>query len=167
MPDTIEILEEVVSVVEIASESTTLLVVEEIAEVVEIATEGPQGPAGAPGGATTTKTAAVALSGHRAVTPRADGTVEYASNGDADHAGAALFLTTQAVAMGDAVTVQALGEITNGGWSWTPGPVWLGTNGQLTQTPPVYPAVFSRVVGAATSPTTVLWQPGATYLLTD
>lgn len=128
--------------------------------------QGRPGPAGADSTTTVEKVAAHNLSGHRAVTTRSDGKVEYASNTDLDHAGGALFLTTAAAATGDTVIVQLLGEITEPGWSWTPGPIWLATNGQLTQTPPVVPARFSRQVGAATSPTTLLWHPGATYLLT-
>ena len=63
-----------------------------------------------------------------------------------------LGITTGAAAAGDAINVQASGEMTEVSWNWTPGlPVFLGTNGLLTQTPPV--SGFQLVLGVAISPT--------------
>jgi len=102
-----------------------------------------------------TAIAATALSGHRAVTPLPDGTLEYASNAVAAHLHAPLWITRGAVIAGDLVTVLAYGALTESSWAWTPGvPLFLGTNGLLTQTSPVAPAaLFSAQVGTATGPT--------------
>jgi len=102
-----------------------------------------------------TAIAAVALSGHRAVTPRPDGTVEYASNAVAAHLHAPLWITQGAVTAGQLATVLAYGALVESSWAWTPGvPLFLGAGGLLTQTAPVAPgALFSAQVGTATGAT--------------
>jgi len=102
-----------------------------------------------------TAVAAVALSGHRAVTPRPDGTLEYASNAVAAHLHAPLWITLGAVTAGQSATVLAYGALIESSWAWTPGaPLFLGPNGLLTQTPPVAPAaLFLAQVGTATGAT--------------
>lgn len=74
--------------------------------------------------------AATAIGGHRAVGP--DG--NYA---DAQTAPEVAGISRGAGSTGQALTIQADGSIAEAGWSWTLGqPVWLGSNGLLTQTPP-------------------------------
>lgn len=101
--------------------------------------------------------AAIALSGHRAVTPQANGQLTYASNDNAAHVAVPLWITSGAASVGASVEVLLTGLMIEPSWSWTPGgPVYLGTNGQLTQTPPTAPgAVFIAQVGTATSPTSL------------
>lgn len=119
------------------------------------AEQGPPGPVGPPGQAGAsylTFTADGALSGHRAVRPTTAGAVGYASSAVAADANSVLGITTGAAATGAAINVQASGEMTEVSWNWTPGlPVFLGTNGLLTQTPPV--SGFQLVLGVAISPT--------------
>jgi len=102
-----------------------------------------------------TANAAVALSGHRVVTPRPDGTLEYASNAVASHLHAPLWITQGAVTIGQSATVLAYGSLTESSWAWTPGgPLFLGADGLLTQIPPVAPgALFSAQIGTATRAT--------------
>jgi hypothetical protein len=100
--------------------------------------------------------AAVALSGHRVVMPQVNGQLNYASNDNVAHLAAPLWITTGAASPGSPVDVLITGLMVEPSWSWTPGPVYLGANGQLTQTPPAAPgALFLAQVGTATSPTTL------------
>lgn len=121
---------------------------------------GPPGPPGAAGSGAVfaTANAATALSGHRVVTPRADGTLEYASNDIPAFIAAPLWVTTAAASSGAPVDALMYGPVTEPSWNWTPGaPVYLGVNGVLTQTPPVAPAAsFLAQVGVATSPTSLV-----------
>lgn len=101
-------------------------------------------------------TAATALSGHRVVTQLADGTIGYASNDNLAHVHAPLWITSGAASSGGEVQAVMFGSMTEPTWSWTPGPVYLGTTGQLTQSAPTPPgAAFLAQVGAATSPTSL------------
>jgi hypothetical protein len=133
--------------------------------VAVIPLEGPRGPQGLPGPSgsgsdigqvKTTLTASATLSGHRAVTIRPDGTLEYASNTVLNHLHAPIWLTTAAVTSGDQAIVLLYGVLTEPSWSWTPAaPLYLGINGVVTQVPPSVPALFLAQLGIATSPTTV------------
>lgn len=120
---------------------------------------GPPGPPGAAGSNAifATGNAATVLSGHRVVTPAADGTLGYASNDNLAHLAAPLWVTIGAVASGAPVDALMFGPMTEPSWSWTPGPVYLGVNGVLTQTAPAAPAaLFLAQVGVATSPTSLV-----------
>lgn len=95
-------------------------------------------------------TAAEALGGHRAVT--VDG--YYADKDTAGHKFKVLGVTQGAASLGDAAVVTTFGAITNGGWSWTVGsPVFLSTNGHLTQTAPT--SGFRTIIGRPTTATTL------------
>lgn len=125
----------------------------------EVGPRGAQGPAGPAGASVEQFVAAEALGGHRAVKIDANGQAAYASNTDAASSSAFLGVTTGAAVMLDLVSVQRAGAMTEGTWNWVVGqPVFLGTNGLLTQTPPAAPA-FSLVVGFATAPTTLFIAP--------
>lgn len=101
-----------------------------------------------------TAVAAAPLSGHRIVTPAVDGNVDYASAATPGHLHAPLWLTRGAVAAGGTAQLLAYGPIVESSWSWTPGPVYLGTSGLLTQAAPAAPgAAFLAQVGYATSAT--------------
>ena len=66
-------------------------------------------------------------------------------------------VTTGAASEDATVTIMANGEMTEGSWSWSPGPVWLGTSGTLTQTPPSSGSVVR--VGTALGATTLFVEP--------
>ena len=119
---------------------------------------GPRGPQGVPGpagGATTVTVGATPLSGHSAVAVDAGGMLIKADCTNPAHQGAVLGLMANAYSPGDQAVVQTAFTLEHAGWTWTPGPVFVGTAGQLTQTLPVG-AVFSQVVAHALSPTLVL-----------
>jgi len=102
------------------------------------------------GGSAATVTASEALGGHRAVT--FDG--YYASNDDADDKFNVLGVTQGAVISGATATVTTYGVMTESSWNWTAGlPVFLSTNGQLTQTPPT--TGFRLIIGRAKNATTL------------
>lgn len=126
--------------------------------VVAVAQQGPRGPQGVPGpagGATTVTVGATPLSGHSAVAVDAGGMLIKADCTNPAHQGAVLGLMANAYSPGDQAVVQTAFTLEHAGWTWTPGPVFVGTAGQLTQTLPVG-AVFSQVVAHALSPTLVL-----------
>ncbi|MGA6208064.1 hypothetical protein ACPESR_25255 [Nocardia testacea] len=116
---------------------------------------GPPGPPG-PGGERVVLTgeAAVPLGGHRAVYRRPDGLIDYASATDPGHMAVPIWITTGAAAAGDTVTMVAVGGITEGSWSWAPGPIFLGAGGALVQALPPG-ALFLAVIAAASTATTV------------
>lgn len=101
-------------------------------------------------------TAGETLSGHRAVTRDIDDTLIYASNDDLVFLNAPVWITTGAALTGAPVSAVAYGPLSEPSWSWTPGPVYLGVDGLLTQTPPsASEALFLAQVAVATSDTSV------------
>lgn len=116
------------------------------------------GPKGDPGDSINllSRTAGEALSGHRAVKIAGDGKAYYVSPGDADVDAIAGITVGAASAEADA-SIMANGEMTEGSWSWTPGPVWLATNGVPTQTAPTSGAVVR--LGTALGATTMFVEP--------
>ena len=146
---------------------TDLVTVEEIqilaqrveaVSVVAVAEQGPRGPQGVPGpagGATTVTVGAAPLSGHSAVAADAAGLLIKADCTNPAHRGAVLGLLANAYSPGDQAVVQTAFTLEHAGWAWAPGPVFVGTAGQLAQTLPVG-AVFSQVVAHALSATLVL-----------
>lgn len=94
-----------------------------------------------------TYTAGQALSALRAV--YADGDVYYANHADLATINV-VGITTNAASPGDTVTVQTSGALSDGSWSWTPGPIYVGSNGALTQIAPVvgYLMEVARAVSA-------------------
>ena len=136
-----------------------------------VAVDGPPGPAGPPGDVAgqlrLAGVAAVTLSGHRAVTPRPDGTLDYASNDDPTQINAPVWLTLGAAVAGAPVDVLVYGFIVEPSWSWDPGPIYLGVGGLLTQIPPdLTPALFLAQVGFATGPTTLFFDQHQSIALT-
>lgn len=115
---------------------------------------GPRGIPGPDGGTALQYPAGESLGGHRMVVLDDAAEAIYADNGTPAHAVKVLGITTGAAAAGDAATIQTGGELTEPSWAWTLNqPVYLGTNGTLTQTPPV--AGFSLIVGFPITPTTI------------
>ena len=142
----------------IDDESEIIIEVDTDVEVLEVAAQGPRGPQGVPGpagGATTFTVGATPLSGHSAVAADAAGLLIKADCTNLAHRGAVLGLLANAYSPGDQAVVQTDLTLEHSGWTWTPGPVFVGTAGQLTQALPIG-AVFSQVVAHALSPTLVL-----------
>lgn len=99
--------------------------------------------------------AAAPLSALRFVRTNAAGKVEYAQPLNLAHVNVLGLVLTAASALDDAVQVATAGRITDGSWAWDASlPLWLSTNGTMTQTPPT--SGFSLVVARAVSPTTIV-----------
>jgi len=141
----------------VAVEVFALVVEPEQAPAVLVAT-GEQGPAGRPGepgpagGSAFQRTAGETLSALRAVY-ELNGQVRYLDYRDEDNIDLLLGLTLTAAASGEQTNIQRSGPIDDSGWNWTPGPVWLGAAGALTQTPPA--DGFDVLIGAAVSATRI------------
>lgn len=121
---------------------------------VVIAYSGPPGANGGAASATLTLTAATALSGQRAVSLNGAGQVVYFNASQPGVIG----LTTEAVGSGQPVSVQIQDVLEEPTWNWTPGlPVYAGTNGVLSQTPPS--SGYLVVVGVALTSTKLRIEP--------
>lgn len=95
-------------------------------------------------------TAGVNLSALRAVTTDGSGNAVYASNDTLANA-VVVGLTETAATAGNAVSVRTAGIVEDANWAWTKGPVFLGTNGALTQTAPTGGAIVVQVARAITA----------------
>lgn len=106
---------------------------------------GPQGPQGLPGGQVQL-VAASTLNGHRAIAANAAGQAVHADALTRAHALAIVGVSEQSALAGETMQVRTTGSITHAGWSWTPGPVLLGSAGNLVQTLPAF-ALFALPIG--------------------
>lgn len=126
-----------------------------VVTVGEMGPAGPEGPAGI-SQAIIVKNADENISAYRAVVSNGADGVLRAQNTDFAHRNGIIGISTNAAIINDSVTVQKFGELTFAGWAWTPGlPIFVGVNGQLTQTPPANPAVFSQIVAQALTATKI------------
>ena len=117
--------------------------------------EGKQGVAGPSGGAAFVRDAAATVSGGRAVALNADGEAIHADGADDDFAWRVVGLALNGANLGNPVTIATAGEVEEPTWSWIEGkPVFLGSAGSLTQTPPT--SGFILVVGSAVGATRIL-----------
>lgn len=96
---------------------------------------GPRGEPGPAGGTAFTRQSTGPLSALVVVWEDEDGNVAALDYRDDDHIDLICGITVSATAGGD-VDVQRAGQLDDASWNWTPGRVWLGVNGALTQTPP-------------------------------
>lgn len=115
---------------------------------------GPPGPIGPAGGATLVTVGAVPISGHAAVALDSGGLLVYADCTNAAHIGAVQGVVANAYSAGAQAVVQTGFELVHAGWSFSPGPVLVGTSGALVQALPVG-AVFAQVIGYALAPTRI------------
>ena len=95
-------------------------------------------------------TAGVSLSALRAVTTNSSGEAVYASNNTLGNA-QVVGITMGAASSGAQVGVKTFGPLSDASWNWTKGPVFLGTNGALTQTAPSGGAIIVQVGRALTA----------------
>lgn len=99
------------------------------------------------------------LSGHRVVTTRDDGTIEYADNATTGRE-RPLFLTMRAIESGMADAVLIAGEMAEPSWSWIPGEaLYLGSNGAMTQIPPSSAGLTLVELGRVVTPTRIVFDP--------
>lgn len=113
-----------------------------------------------------TAVASAPLSGQRVVTTDVANELVYASQDSLDGRSGPLWLTSVAAGAGESIPVVTGGEFEEPSWSWTPKlRLWLGLNGQLTQTPPDSPALFSVRLGVALTPTLIYFDPSAPIIL--
>ena len=115
---------------------------------------GPIGPIGPAGGATLVTVGATPISGHAAVALDSGGLLVYADCTNPAHIGAVQGVVASAYSPGDLAVVQTDFELVHAGWSFSPGPVFVGASGALVQVLPVG-AVFAQVIGYALAPTRV------------
>lgn len=115
---------------------------------------GPRGPAGPSGAATLIETAAP-ISGHSVVACNAAGLLVPADCTLLAHRGAVIGVTDSAYAAGADAEVKTDFVLEHAGWTWAPGPVFVGVAGAMTQTLPPG-AVFSQVIGHALAATQLL-----------
>ncbi|QEY62556.1 hypothetical protein FXN65_10890 [Metapseudomonas lalkuanensis] len=132
-------------------------ITQEQTEVVVIAAaeQGPPGPQGIPGpagGSSLQRLAGEVVSALR-VLYEVDGEVFALDYRDAEHIDLLLGVSLTAADAGQPLNIQRTGVIEDVGWSWQPGRIWLGIDGQLTQTPPV--DGFDVLLGAAVSATRI------------
>ena len=96
------------------------------------------------------------IPGHTIVVMDVSGAVMIADVTNPVHASTTIGITDSAAVTGAQVTVISTGElITHSGWNFIPNyPVYIGTGGTVTQTD--IGTIFSKVVGMAVSPTSVV-----------
>lgn len=100
-----------------------------------------------------TRAAGEDLGGHRAVI-LLSGSAFYADSTELSHAGLVVGLTTGAVALGGAASIQSCGELLGLSGLIPDQPIYLSTNGTLIQTPPS--SGFALQLGIALSSTAIL-----------
>ena len=143
-PEVIEVIHPAPEVIEVIHPAP------EVIEYPGHKTPGPPGPPGRDGVAEAiVRRAAAPLSALVVVWEDVSGDVHPLDYRDGAHIDMLAGLTITSAAAGDDVTVQRSGPLDAQGLGLMPGRVWLGTNGALTQTPPV--DGFDVLVGLAVS----------------
>jgi hypothetical protein len=146
-------IEQVIHELSVAPEAHEITVTESPLEVT-VASPGPQGPPGPSGTSSQSVNypAGETLGGHRAVVI-ANGEAFYADKDTPSHAGQVVGVTTGAASAGNDVNIQFGGELEEPSWNWSPGPIYVDTNGQLTQTRPSSGWIMN--IGVALTPTRI------------
>ncbi|HAO33199.1 MAG TPA: hypothetical protein PLU26_02220 [Candidatus Competibacter sp.] len=139
------------TVLHVASGGVRLSVQRPAVSSIRAVCSGPPGPPGPKGDPDTLITAAHDLGGHRALRVTGAGAAGYADAYTAFDA--VLGISIHAATAGAPVAVRGSGEMVEPSWSWSPGPVYLGRDGMLTQTPPSGGATLE--IGIARGPATL------------
>lgn len=114
---------------------------------------GVQGPKGDPGGSGTLARPVGAIVQGLRIVRALDGVIYPVDLADESHAGQVIGLALQSVTvLGTDVNIQLAGPVTDSSWAWSPGAVWCGANGALTQAPPAtgWLLQVGRVIAADT-----------------
>ncbi|HUB92170.1 MAG TPA: hypothetical protein VMA74_20770 [Dyella sp.] len=123
------------------------------APIVRMGFAGPQGIPGQVGDLSFTVTAAVDV-GYPQVVAIVDGAAHLADPTNVADMMAELAITTQAAAAGNPVTVNIFFSLSEPGWNWQPGRMYLGpAPGQISQSPSTTGALLE--VGRAVNATTI------------
>lgn len=122
------------TVVEIIVPRTVVEVTQPVTTVVEIIKEGQQGPPGSEG-ATHVLAAGQVIGGYRVI-KAVNGLAFYPDTTIASDGLLVTGISENAAIVSDPVTVRSDGYITDMSWNWTPGAVYCGATGLLTQTIP-------------------------------
>jgi hypothetical protein len=122
-------------------------------DVVAVAQQGPAGPVGPSGvsGAQFIQLETdIAIGGHRIVKVTPTG-CDYADSSDMNHIGRVIGMSLSAYSQGLTADIYTHGDVEEFSWNWNLGPIYLATNGLMTQTPPT--TGFVQQVATALSPT--------------
>ena len=97
------------------------------------------------------------VSGHRVMRLGGSGVVGYADATNPEHAFSVIGISKNAALAGESVGVAKTGdELIELSWAWVKdAPVYLGSGGNLIQSEPENPLLFSMIIGVATSPTSI------------
>lgn len=137
---------------------TTVIATSDEPSIIVAAEQGPegkQGIPGPPGGSAFTRYAAASVSGGKAVTLNAAGECLHADGAKSAVANSVVGIAINGGNTGDQITIAVSGEIEEPYWNWQANkPVFLGTDGALTQAAPT--SGFILVVGVAVGPTRML-----------
>lgn len=142
------------SIILVDADAPSIVIVEDNWQVLNVVDVGPTGAPGAAGDSSKSYVAAVSMSGHVAVILNELGQIEPAECRQISHALNIVGITTNAVSALSSTAVTIFGGVTNIGWNFSVGPVYLGLNGQLTQLLPTE-RVFTKILGFATSQTII------------
>lgn len=154
--DTLIVSDLSTDVVEVVEE-TIVVTTETSVDVITDAEQGPRGIQGIPGpagGATAVTVGASPISGHSAVAMDENGLLVYADCSNPSHIGAILGIVGNSYSPGDSAVVQTDFDLSHSGWSFSPGPVFVGIGGALVQALPVG-AVFAQVIAYALTATRI------------
>lgn len=118
---------------------------------------GPRGPAGQDAaGATLTLPTAVSIHAGRAVR-LVGGQLSHPDTSTPAHADQVAGVAETAAAGGATARIRTAGVTSNDAWTWTEGPVYVGADGVLTQTPPA--VGWLMTIGRALTSTSLLVDP--------
>ncbi len=131
--------------------ATIAAVTTEMGAIISGATQGPPGPVGST--PTLYVVAAQTISANTAVA-LVNGQLVPAQSGVSAQAGNVVGVALNGGQAGATIAIQQSGEMSLSSWNWTLGqPIFVGTTGPLTQTPPT--SGFSQVVGMPLSATSM------------
>ena len=106
----------------------------------------------------------IVLSGQRVVKSVGDTDAAYPDIFNTSDAQLVLGVTIAASMANARSAIETEGELVEPSWTWTPGPVFCGADGQLTQSPRL-DAAWLRQIGVALAPDRILVQLGPVTLL--